>query len=337
MIRERIVSCFLVAGFLASAGYAQESHTPGPANVSGAAASPVKSSVPTDRVILRVGNTQVTESEFESRIGDIEPEGDPDKADSVDKDRRKLGDDYASVLMLSQQAIANHLDTSPEVSRQLAVDRLQILSDAQFARMMSRARPTSEEISQYYSAHLSDYDEVEIRRLFIWKLREGTPGQRGLSPQDARARADAILHADSTGGDLTKLLEGFKDSDNGMLDAQPLTFPRGQLPPQMEKVAFALRKDGAWSEVEDTPDSLILLQLVKRKRQPLSEVSSTIEQRLQGEKMQAMLEGLKKSSGIWMDEEYFGTAVAPVPGAQQPVSNPPSKARKSAGKIGENQ
>ena len=58
-----------------------------------------------DRVILKVGDVQVTEAEFESRISDIEPQGgDPDKDSVTEKDRRKLGDDYASVLMLSQQA-----------------------------------------------------------------------------------------------------------------------------------------------------------------------------------------------------------------------------------------
>ncbi len=38
-----------------------------------------------------------------------------------------------------------------------------------------------------------------------------------------------------------------------MLDDIPMTFSRGDLPPQMEKIAFAL-KQGAWAEVEDTPD-----------------------------------------------------------------------------------
>jgi hypothetical protein len=78
----------------------------------------------TDRVILKVGDAQVTEAEFESRITGIEPQGDPDKDSVTEKDRRKLGDDYASVLMLSQQAVANHLDSSPEVSRQLAIARM---------------------------------------------------------------------------------------------------------------------------------------------------------------------------------------------------------------------
>jgi hypothetical protein len=72
--------------------------------------------------------------------------------------------------------------------------------------------------------------------------------------------------------------------------------------------------------------------LVKRDRQQLGEVSSLIEKQLQGDKMQAMLNDLKKKTGIWMDQEYFGTEVAPVPGVQRRTSNPPSQLQKSAKK-----
>jgi PPIC-type PPIASE domain len=274
---------------------------------------------------------QVTQAEFESRISDIETQGDSDQEGPTNKDRRRLGDDYASVLMLSQQALATHLDSSPQVSRQLAIDRIQILSDAEFASLMRRAAPTREEISQYYSAHLSEYDEVRIRRLFIWKSGPGSKNGRGLSPRDARARADAILQASAAGHDAQQIAEKFKDSDDGMLDPQPISFPRGELPPAMEKAAFTI-KQGEWSQAEDTPDAIILIQLVKRDHQPLEQVSSLIEQRLQAQKMQALLDDLKKSSGIWMDEKYFGTALAPVPGAQRGLSDPPSELRKSARK-----
>ena len=277
----------------------------------------------------------MTEAEFESRITDIEPQGDPDKESATEKDRRKLGDDYASVLMLSQQAVANHLDSSPEVIRQLAIARMQVLSDARIREPDAPGHsPVREEISQYYSAHLSDYDEVQIRRLFIWKQRDNSKTAPVLSSQAARARADQIRKEYASGTDVKKLSEDVRRSGEGMLDPEPLTFPRGELPPQMEKVAFTL-KEGEWSEVEDTPARLLLIQLVKRDRQQLGQVSERIEKNLQGEKMQALLDDLKKKAGIWMDEQYFGTAVAPVPGAQQRSSVPPSELQESA-KKGEN-
>ena len=332
-MKARIIPYLIVLAFVAVASHAQESVGKSPAAPSPnstAAPSQQASSDGSDRVILKVGSLQVTEGEFESRIGDLEG-GDPDKQGPNGKDRRKLGDDYASVLMLSQQAVANHLDSSPEIIRQLAIARMQVLSDAEFASLMRQAEPGSAEVNQYYAAHLSDYDQVQIRRLFIWKRRDDSKDPQVLSSEAARARADQIRQAYASGTGVKKLSEDLRKSGDGMLDPEPLTFPRGELSPRVEKVAFAL-KEGEWSEVEDTPARLLFVQLVKRDRQQVGEVSGSIEKELQAQKMQALLDDLKKKAGIWMDEQYFGTAVAPVPDAQRRASNPPSEIQKSATK-----
>jgi len=320
----------VILTLVATASRAQQNTGTNPAPSSANSTPSQQGSSGSDRVVLKVGNLQVTEGEFESRINDIEG-GDPDKKATSDKDRRKLGDDYASVLMLSQQAVASHLDSSPEVIRQLAIARMQVLSDAQFASLMRQAEPSSAEVEQYYSAHLADYDQAQIRRLFIWKRRDNSKDASALTTQAARARADQIRQAYASGTDVRKLSEDLRKSGDGMLDPQPLTFPRGELSPHMEKIAFAL-KQGEWAEVEDTPARLLLVQLVKLERRPLRDVSGSIEKELQAQKMQALLDDLKKKAGIWMDEQYFGTAVAPVPDAQRRASNPPSELQKSATK-----
>jgi hypothetical protein len=92
----------------------------------------------------------------------------------------------------------------------------------------------------------------------------------------------------------------------------------------MEKVAFALQ-DGEWADVEDTPESLILVQLVQHSHRQLGEVASLIEKKLQGQKMRKTMDNLKEKAGIWMDKDYFATAGAPAPGAQPNASSPPPK------------
>ena len=337
LIRAQITPYFLLVCIVAAVSYAQEPTSPRAATSSGSSTSAPakKASAGSDRVILKVGNMQVTQGEFESRINDIEgPSGDADKEGVTEKDRKRLGDDYASVLMLSQQAVANHLDSSPEVMRQLAVARIQVLSDAEFANLMRQAQPSFEEVSQYYAAHLADYDQVHIRRLFIWKQRDNPKGAPVLSSAAARARADQIRQAYAAGTSGQKLEDDLRKSGDGMFDVEPLIFPRGELSRNMEKVAFGL-KEGEGGEVEDTQASLLLIQLVKRSRQEIGEVSSYIEKDLQAQKMQALLDDLKKKAGIWMDEQYFGTAVAPVPDAQRRASNPPSELQKNKRKQGE--
>jgi len=324
--RARIVASLILAGILVALGQAQSPSSPNSSTSSGSSTSPSE----TDRVILKVGDVQVTESELESGVGRIEPQADPDKESSEKdaKSRRKLGDDYASVLMLSQLAVASHLDSSPEVSRKLAVARVQVLSDAEFADLMRQADPTTEEISKYYSDHVADYDQVQIRRLFIWKRQGDTKDARVLTTEAARARAEQIRQACAAGGDVKKVSADLMKSGEGMLDPAPLLFARGGLSPNMEKVAFAL-KEGEWSEAQETPSAVLVIQLVKRDRRQLGQVSSYIEKDLQGQKLDAMLDDLKKKAGIWLDEQYFGTAVAPVSGAQRRSSDPPSQLQKS--------
>lgn len=320
LIRGQKTPYCLLVGLVAVVSYAQQPVSPSSAT-SSENSSVKQTSAGSDRVILKVGNLQVTEEEFESRIKAIEGSGgDPDKEETSAKSRRRLGDDYASVLMLSQQAVANNLESSPEVAQQLAIARIQTLSDAEFAALMRQAQPTLEEINRYYSAHLSDYDEVRIRRLFIWRRRGNSKDGTVLSTQAARAHADQIRKACASGTSEQQLSEDLRKAEEGMLDPAPLTFSRGELPPEMEKVAFAL-KPGEWSEVDDTPSRLLLIQLVSSDRKQLGQVSSRIEKSLQGEKMQALLDDLKKKAGIWMDEQYFGTA-APVTGAQRRNSEP---------------
>jgi hypothetical protein len=272
---------------------------------------------------MKVGGVPVKQGEFESTIGDIEPQRDADEGE-VEKDRRRLGNDYASVLMLSQLALANHLDADPAIRQKLATARLQILSDAEFALLLNRTKPSDSEVIDYYDAHLADYDRVKLRRLFIWKVGGGSKNTRGLPADEAKARAAAILQTSASGGDPTKLAQMFPQSDQGIFDEQPLTFIRGQLPAKLDKTAFSM-KVGQWAEAEDTPDHTILVDLVERDRQPLPEVHALVSKLVQGEKMQQKLEQLKKKTGIWMDEQYFGrgSAVSTDPGEQRPASSAP--------------
>src|SRR5262249_5305568 len=148
LLSARIILPILLTTALAGVSQVQDSGSNNSVPAASAATStPAKEEAShKDRVILKVGGVSVTEGEFESGIGEIEPQGggDPDNPGQTEKNRRRLGDDYASVLMLSQQAVASHVDATPEIRRKLAVARLQILSDAEFGKLMSQTRPSPE-------------------------------------------------------------------------------------------------------------------------------------------------------------------------------------------------
>lgn len=314
LIKPRLIFCVLLTGLAAAVCSAQDSAT------SSGAAKPVKSSNPADRVVLKVGTLQLTQADFETMISDLEAQQGP-----ADLSRRALGDKFAQLFMLSQRAVANHLDSAPEVVRQLALDRDQILSNAEFSRLKDQAKPTEQEISAYYSAHLADYDTVDMRRVFIWSSNGSNGGPR-FSPQQAKALAEAVQHAYVSGGDVAKVIH---DTPHGpedvVFDAEPLPFQRGELPIKLEDAAFAL-KQGEWKELNDAPGTYVFLQVVKRGRRDLKEVSPQIEKKLQAEKLREELNTLKKNAGIWMDEEYFAPASKMTGSSAQSKASAPTNA-----------
>ena len=246
--------------------------------------------------LLKVGDKQMTQAQFEQMIADLETVQGP-----ADLSRKQLGEKFASLFILSQQAVTDHLDSSPEVVRQMAIDRIQILSNAEFVKLKEQAKPTAQQISAYYNAHLEDYDVVTLRRVFIWEKGNGPAHPNGLTAEEANALAQAIKKAYTSGSDPKTLI---KDPDLVHLDDKPLSFQRGEMPAGMEKPAFSLQKPGEWSGT-NTPGSVVLLQLVSRSRRSLGEVTEQIEKKLQNEQLREELKALKKKTGIWMDEDVF--------------------------------
>jgi hypothetical protein len=96
-IGARISPYLMLAALLAPLGDAQEPQSPNPASSSGnsTSVSAKTTSAGTDRVILKVGDVQVTESEFESRIAAIEPQSAPDRIAS----RRRTVESWATTTL----------------------------------------------------------------------------------------------------------------------------------------------------------------------------------------------------------------------------------------------
>lgn len=258
-----------------------------------------------DKVILKVGDLQITEGQFEQYISDLEATQGP-----ADLSRKSLADNYSSLLMLSEMAKANHLQDTPVVQRQLAIDRMQILSNAEFTKLKEKAKPTPQQIKAYYDAHLDDYDVVNIRRVFVLGNPNATNGN--FTPAQAKALADKVKQAIASKQDVFAVLKAAPHSKTDVIaDSQPLTFQRGELPPQMDKASFAL-KEGQWTQLADGPNEFVFIQLVNKSRKDLNEVSAQIEKTLEADNLRDELKALKDKTGIWMDEQYFASK-APVP------------------------
>jgi hypothetical protein len=331
------VHCIRLAGLVFLAGAlplgAQQSKPPAPAappQASATSAAPA-STIPAapvpqhspDKVVLKVGDRQVTAGEMDYLLGSLPPQV---QRMVATQGPRSVGEQFALMVALSQKAVADHLNQDPEYTRRVQLQQQQMLAQAEYKKLGADIKVTPEEISQYFAAHKADFDEVEVRQVTVRKKAEGsTAGGPGLPPAEARAKAEEIRKALLAGEDPAKLADTYKAPPGAVyIETAPRTVRKGSLQgDSADKIASL--KDGEISEVLENPQSFNFTQMVKHEDAQEASASEEIENKLKEQKLQAAVDGVKSSSNIWLDPDFFAAPPAPAPGAQPPAAAPPAK------------
>jgi peptidyl-prolyl cis-trans isomerase C len=273
------------------------------------------------KVVMTVGDVKVTKAEMDFLIQNLNPQL---RQAVAAHGRGALGQEYSLMLLLSQKAVSDHLDASPDVQREIALQRNQMLAQAEYRNLEGQVKVNPDEISTYYTAHKADFDEASVREFVVRKKPEnGKPSDPGLSSQEARARLDSIRKAIVAGTDVTQVAKQYDVPNVVMVEPEPRTVRKGQLLPALDKVAFEL-KDNQFSDPVDTPQALVLLQVVSHQQPQLRDVSPEIENTLRQQRVQAVLDDMKAKASIWMDPDYFKSpsasqASSPAPTPQTPA------------------
>jgi len=308
----------LIAGLLAGVGYGETLGGQAPAGPAPSAAAAVQSSSP-DKIVLKVGDESVTQGEVDGFIQGLSPQVQKTLAT---QGRRSLGDEYVLMLVLSQDAVRHHLDSTPAFHQMLALRRRQVLAATAYQEIVRQSVVTPEEISKYFAAHQSEFDEARIHQVVIRKKPEGAKeGTPGLTAEEAKNRAEEIRKALISGDDPKKVAEQYQVANVVRVDPEPSLVRRGALRPDMEKAVFEL-KDGQVSEVFDLTQSLVFFKVASHKLVELKDVSSQIENNLRQQKVNSAVDELKKNAKVWLDDGYFPapsqsgphTVAIPMPG-----------------------
>ncbi|MFA5147106.1 MAG: peptidylprolyl isomerase [Candidatus Omnitrophota bacterium] len=165
----------------------------------------------------------------------------------------------------------------------------------------SKVNVTPGEISDYYKAHINEYEQGEdlkVRNILI-RPEEGPDGAG-----KALSLANEILKRIKDGGDFDALAKGYSQGPYAEEGGLMGYVKKGDLLPEIESVVFSM-KEGEVSGVIETSLGYHIFKVEEKRKgriRELSEVKREIEQAIFREKIKGKIEGwvedLKKNAYI---------------------------------------
>lgn len=200
------------------------------------------------------------------------------------------------------------------------LDYCQVLQGAYLSDLEKNAAKlvSDAEIGDYYKEHSDDFAEVRVRHVLISTQpkpddqgnKKGTDKDekpRTLSNEEARKKAQAVLDRARKGEDFAKLAEQYSDDPgSNKRGGEYDFFPRGQMVPEFEDAAFAL-KPGEISDVVQTQFGLHIIKLeARRPGPPLSDpkVRQRIIDTLAQIKIEARIAEIVDKSQVVVPEDF---------------------------------
>jgi peptidyl-prolyl cis-trans isomerase C len=295
-----------------------------------AATQPTK--VDPNKIVLQIGDEKLTAAEFDAYVSDLPAK---DQA-AVRADRKR---DFAELIietkLLAHEAEKRKLQDDPKVKRQSEFVHQQVLANALAHDVQQQVDEAA--VKKFFDEHKNTFERVAARHILIRTagskvpLRPGQPAEpadpAGKAKYDAqaKAKADDIVRRLKAGEDFGKIARAESDDTGSGAEGGDLgSFTRGRMVPAFEQAAFSL-KEGEISQPVKSDFGWHVIQ-VTGKYDTLDklgdEAKSQIRAELSPQKMNDLIQNLRKGGNVVMDDAYFGPKSEFPPGLLPPGAGP---------------
>ena len=226
-----------------------------------------------DDVLVRIGDEVITKSDLESALKKM-PENKRQKL------RDKTLDQLIEVKVFSNEALKAGLDKDPQIRETVEKSTRETLANVFIKGYIdSKAEPSEEQIKKYYSEHKDQFvtpEGVFIQHILVKKK------------EDAQAILEELKRGESFEAVAKKKSVAGSSKNEGRLG----WLYKGRMDPEMEKVAFTLKK-GKFSDVIKTTEGYEIIRVLEksdRKELTFEEAKVNIRSQLFHKKKQELID-----------------------------------------------
>lgn len=166
--------------------------------------------------------------------------------------------DFAQDARVTEDEIKNYYNRNRETFKEPLRIQVEYLSYP-FDRFSSQVQVTEKEIEEFYRSYrgtrFREPKAVRLRHILFRAPPEGDVTAR----EKARLKAEEALREARAGKDFARLAQQYSEDSGAGARTDAQWFTQGQLQPELEKAAFALKK-GAVSDVLETPEGYYILK-----------------------------------------------------------------------------
>lgn len=263
--------------------------------------------------------------------------------------RDDLRKQFGEFRVIAERGRKEGLDREDATRLQMILDRSQVLAGAYLSELQKNADKlvSDAEVAQYYKDHTADFDEVRVRHILVstqpkedaedegdakdGKDKKPADKPKPLTKDEARKKAADLLARVRKGEDFAKLAKENSD-DPGSKDkgGEYDFFRRGNMVPEFEKAAFAL-KPGEVSDLVETQFGFHIIKLEERRTAPDPSADQKVKQqivdKLKQDKLEQQIDQIAKDSPVVVPEDFDVTP--------KPVAQPQTSSAAPAGQPGE--
>lgn len=278
--------------------------------------------LPPDTVIAVVNGQKLTYAELEGFLHALPPQ----MQQSAMSDRKEFIKRYAFMRKLTEMAEKDKLDEKSPYKESLAVDRMNILTQAQLNEMYLKLMVEPADIQKFYDNNRDSYSQVKVKAIYVGftsnpAAKAGASGKKYLDEAEAKAKADRLIKEGRAGADFAKLAkENSEDAKSAGENGDFGTLKKSDnLPDAIRATVFAL-KQGEISEPVRQANGFWIFKADQVVTRSFLDVKSDIYNQLKEARLKEWIDSTNKSLDIKYESQAFFTGATSVSPVAPPVT-----------------